>query len=125
MSLPQFHLYESIGGVDYLNKILPTVGFDWKKISSGNTMFNDTAVYAMQFDSIAARWHERGDMSLLQPAMYCPCYFAFVIQIVMMLADAGKREQELLFRAGAKSIASGSQGAKLLAGVEQTESETT
>ena len=63
--------------------------------------------------------------SLLQPAMYCPCYFAFVIQIGMMMADAGKREQELLFRAGAKSVASGSSSAKLLAGVEETESETT
>ena len=94
-------------------------------MNNGTTMFNDIAVYAAQFDSIAARWHERGDMSLLQPAMYCPCYFAFVIQLLMMMADAGKREQELLFRAGAKSIASGSQGAKLLAGVEQTESETT
>ena len=94
-------------------------------MNNGTTMFNDIAVYAAQFDSIAARWHERGDMSLLQPAMYCPCYFAFVVQIQMMLADAGKREQELLFRAGAKGVASGSTVTKLLAGVEQTESETT
>ena len=64
--------------------------------------------------------------SLLQPAMYCPsCYFAFVVQIMMKMAHVGTREQELLFRAGAKSTASGNQAAKLLAGVEQTESETT
>jgi hypothetical protein len=76
----------------------------------------------MQFESIAARWHERGDMSLLQPAMYCPRYFALIVlNSMMVMADAGKREQELLFRAGGASIASRCVGSKLLAGVEQTE----
>jgi hypothetical protein len=39
---------------------------------------------------------------------------------MMKMALVGTREQELLFRGGGWSIASGSTATKLLAGVEQT-----
>ena len=98
---------------------MPAVGFVWKKMTSGDSYIVLTIPHYTRRSSTAspragtsvATSHASAAGNVL------PVLFAFVVQIMMMMADAGTSEQELLFRAGGRSIAPGSTATTLLTGV--------
>ena len=106
-----------------LNALLPGVGFDWNILGTGSMPYVNVCTYAAQFESIVSRW-EASDFGLLQPVVPGPGLGLLLAHGVQM-QQAGKSEQELLFRSGAARQASGASGATFTnAGVDAMEEQT-
>ena len=80
---------------DVLNPVYPGIGIDWAEISSGSssTFVAYFAVYAMEWEAVAARWAQ-DDNELLQPASPCwamPVWYLFFL----MRQKVAKKELEL------------------------------
>ena len=100
------HLYESPEGgtMAIMNAMLPGVGFDWNILGNGTMPYTNVCTYSAQFESIVSRW-EASDFGLLQPVVPGPGLGLLLAHGVQM-QQAGKSEQELLFRSGAARQAS-------------------
>ena len=75
----QFHLAE-LGKIEALDNMMPGLGRKWASAFGGTqtNIFYLMAVYAMEWEVVAARWVQ-DDHALLQPATPCwiaPTYFA-------------------------------------------------
>ena len=106
-----------------MNALLPGMGFDWNIIGLGGMPYTNVCTYSAQFESIVSRW-EASDFGLLQPVVPGPGFGVLMAHSVQM-QQAGKSEQELLFRSGAARQASGASGAVFTsAGVDAMEEQT-
>ena len=89
----QFHLSE-LDKPDVLNGMLPGVGRDWAEIlPSLATGFASFAVYAQEWEAVAASW-ARDEHARLQPAT--PCWeIPATFSIMLMKGKIAKKELEL------------------------------
>ena len=79
---------------DVLNSMMPGLGRDWAEIIAAlSVVYYRTAVYATEWEAVAARW-AADDHTLLQPAE--PCWLAPLAYVGNMLRQTvAKKELEL------------------------------
>jgi hypothetical protein len=79
---------------DVLNSMMPGLGRDWTEIiSSLSLLYYRTAVYATEWEAVAARW-AADDHTLLQPAE--PCWLTPLTYVGNILKQTvAKKELEL------------------------------
>jgi hypothetical protein len=88
----QFHLAE-LEKPDVLNGMLPGLGRDWTEITpSLSTAFLSFAVYALEWEAVAASW-TRDEHALLQPAT--PSWAQPAAYSMLMKGKIAKKELEL------------------------------
>ena len=78
-----------------LNGLLPGLGYDWAGVLSGSMghVLYRTAVYAMEWEAVAARW-AADDHTLLQPSEAC-WYFVLANVQNLLKQKVAKNELEL------------------------------
>ena len=91
----QWHLHDTTVGTAELAVLMPDAGIDWSLFGgSGSVLLDFIINYVDQWESLLERW-ESEDLTLLQPAMACPCYFAGYFLMLNVFAAVTKREVEL------------------------------
>jgi hypothetical protein len=88
------HLAE-LGKPDVLDAMLPGLGRPWGEILAGSqtNIFHNFAVYAAEWEAVAARWSDE-DHALLQPAT--PCWLVPLLFAAAVLKQTvAKKELEL------------------------------